>query len=757
MTLKNFGILFFALITMHARAQHFETIHLHTDKEIYLPGETIWFKAYLLNRMQPGNISSNFFVGLYGSDGKLLAQKFYPIAGGSTDGTFQIPDSTDINAVQLRATTANLLLLDSSFFYSKIVGVYQRKYPWVTPSADGAGVQLQVVPEAGSLVAGVPNFIYAKASENNKPASITAVLREAGTQKIVDTFETNHFGMGSWQFTPSPGIQYYLSWGNGKEFLLPAVSAGTVKLHSEVGGGKLYYSIFKKEDANLDKPLLVTMTQNGEILYRAEVRLKNNNNVVSGVSLSDLPPGIIALTVKNADSNIVQYKRFFNRAGKQPILTVLQKDLQPKGKTVLELSVPDSVLTNLSVSVSDLNFFPGSFEHSIYDDLLFASGGFAVADMISTNDEKSLDVLLNTSALHTKTLSQAQNDDFITLKFTSSGASKSNAPASLIIQDRGTGKQFFSMLPTSEGFTQAGLIFYDSATVFFRSGDGIAANKSLQLQTAIRYHMPEQIAAFSYANPARAILDSATSATEEYLAPKPKFFNEVQTITGITLKSKYANPVTKRLQELDDKYATGMFKGLARGYAVNVLDDPSADAQTDIFSYIQYRVPGLSVSPRNAEYVRTLQSRGGTVALFIDEMQSEYDMLENLRVSRVTYIKYVPGIVIGSFYSTSTGAIYIYTRRGNESGSTEVAGMQKAVVLGYSLPEDFKAPDYSTSKPTEKDFRSTLYWNPYLLTETANSRVTISYYNNDVAKKHLVVVRGFTNEGKLVELVRIIE
>jgi len=50
-----------------------------------------------------------------------------------------------------------------------------------------------------------------------------------------------------------------------------------------------------------------------------------------------------------------------------------------------------------------------------------------------------------------------------------------------------------------------------------------------------------------------------------------KKFNEERTIQNVTVKSKYVNPITKRILELDDKYATGMFKGLARGYQFKCL------------------------------------------------------------------------------------------------------------------------------------------------------------------------------------------
>jgi hypothetical protein len=41
-----------------------EKVHLHTDKEGYLPGETIWFKAYIMADELPSSFSTNFYADL---------------------------------------------------------------------------------------------------------------------------------------------------------------------------------------------------------------------------------------------------------------------------------------------------------------------------------------------------------------------------------------------------------------------------------------------------------------------------------------------------------------------------------------------------------------------------------------------------------------------------------------------------------------------------------------------------------------------
>src|SRR5688572_465070 len=85
-----------------------ETIHLHTDKDIYRPGDNIWFKAYLLNDNKPSLLSSNLYATLYDATGRMIAHKQFPVFDGIANGDFIISDSIDQKALQLRVFTKNM-------------------------------------------------------------------------------------------------------------------------------------------------------------------------------------------------------------------------------------------------------------------------------------------------------------------------------------------------------------------------------------------------------------------------------------------------------------------------------------------------------------------------------------------------------------------------------------------------------------------------------------------------------------------------
>jgi hypothetical protein len=55
------------------------------------------------------------------------------------------------------------------------------------------------------------------------------------------------------------------------------------------------------------------------------------------------------------------------------------------------------------------------------------------------------------------------------------------------------------------------------------------------------------------------------------------------------------------------------------------------------------------------------------------------------------------------------------------------------------------------------DNRTTLYWNPSLITNQAQQRMRIDFFNNDFTKTFNVVLEGINAAGKMVRVVRTID
>ncbi len=760
-------------------AQNAETIHLHLDKEIYLPGETIWFKAYVFPKNGAATTSTNFYAGIYNPEGKLLSKKHYPLFGGTCNGEFEIPDSLSYSALQLIVFTKNSLGNDSSNFYTRIIKLYQKK----EVEKEGflvleESTLLEFFSEGGTMVSGIPNYVGIKASNNNhSPISVNAAIIENISNKIIDSVNILADGLGKFQFTPENGKKYHIIWpdhsGKMNQQELPTAIENGVGLHSEIKTDKLYYSIQKKTNLRRFEKLNLFVKMGTEILYKESILLKNNQQFVNSFSIDSLPSGILQLILTDDDQNILQAKSIaILHRNNAPQINIIEKNMSAKGKNIIDLWIPDTLLNNLSLSIADLDFYQTNGSPSIYDELLLANNrqflNYNFGDAVQMNDEKKKDLILQTSNLNTSSENiNTINDNYLSLLIHSQNNKNdflSNTMLTMIVDDKGTGKQFLTLTPSSHSdFSKSGLIFYDSAKVYFKIANNKETSEKLLLTKEGDVKMPEQIKAMTLLKEIRqGSAFISAEILETYVTKKPEKFNEVQTIQAVVLKSRYINPITKRIAEIDKKYTSGMFSGLARGYQLNVLDDPDAANQLDIFNYIKYRIPGLTVSSGGKTMIREFKTNrdfdGASVLLFINETESSYDMLESLPVSQVAYVKYISGIVIGSSFVSQNGALYIYTKRGDEPGASNTTAMNTTMVKGYDISKEFSTPDYSEKTTlVNPDYRSTLYWNPYIITDKDNHKIRIEYYNNDIATKHLLILKGFAEDGSLIEIKKIIE
>ncbi|HQR94895.1 MAG TPA: hypothetical protein PLZ97_16195, partial [Sediminibacterium sp.] len=240
-----------------------------------------------------------------------------------------------------------------------------------------------------------------------------------------------------------------------------------------------------------------------------------------------------------------------------------------------------------------------------------------------------------------------------------------------------------------------------------------------------------------------------------YLSEQEKLKRQMEsaTLQEVIVKAKTKSPI----QQLEEKYASGLFSG-GDGYSFDLTTDMSSMGAIDVLTYLQGKVAGLMITGSGAN--AQVSWRGATPDLFLNEMKMSIDMVQSLNVPDIAYIKVFRPPFFGSPGGGGGGAIAIYTKKGKTGRGNQAnnKGMENTILGGYSVFKEFFNPNYD--KPTgnfEVDSRTTLFWNPYLLTNKRSPRVKVEFYNNDSSKKLQVVLEGMNSNGKLTRVVKIIE
>ncbi len=772
-----------------------EKIHIHFDKSIYRKGETIWFKAYLIAGEGLSDFSRNFYLDWYDDLGKLIKHTIHPVFESSARGQFEVPSSYNGGRLHIKAYTQWMLNFDSSFLYSKDILVShvdtarsQNKIP---------SVSIHFFPEGGDLINGINTTVAFIANTNSgKPVAVRGAVFNS-KKELIDSFVTEHDGMGKFSMEPLYNDQYTCNWidefGINHSSNLPKIKIAGATIEAQVLNNKAVFAVKRTEDASSSFRIMhVVATINQKLVYNANINLISKKTVAGEINIENLPTGIMQITVFDANWLPFAERIVFVKNQQYeflPDLNVINKRLNKRGKNSFEVFVPDSLLSNLSVSVTDAGLFHDSTTNIISQFLLSSDiKGYihnaayyfsSFADSVSQH----LDLVMlthgwrrfNWDAIKTRqlpTLRNSMDSDYLQIKgqmlLNNGGKAftvKPNQTITMIMQAKDSSKQYFLVPVTADGtFKQRGLIFFDTARVFYQ----LNGDKKLNDIATVK---------FQYSLPAIDFLRSIP-ITRNIESDSLHLLRNNQFYTGAEKAIKYYDSavvlkevvVTSKIKSsteiLDEKYTSGLFSS-KNGYAFDVLNDDRAQGSLDIFHYLQDMVPGMSMSipilgangaeDANSNNVPGLTWRDGTPDIFLNEMPSDAGAVMGIQMTDVAYIKVFRPPFMGSTGSGPSGAIVIYTKKPSDVNTSLMKGLGNALVTGYTNYKEFYNPDYSVAQPKVPDMRATLYWNPYLLTDKKNKTAKIDFYNNDVTQKFRVVIEGVNASGKLARLEKIIE
>ena len=151
----------------------YRKLYLHTDREYYFQGDSIWFKAYYLDghtqQFIPGIYS--MYTDLIDKNGQFILRQVVPITDGMAEGQLTIPDTLEPGDCLLRAyTDFQEHIGEEAFFYKKLkisslkISINQMEENLVKNQSD---IDVAFLPEGGILLTGQLNTVGIKAIDKN--------------------------------------------------------------------------------------------------------------------------------------------------------------------------------------------------------------------------------------------------------------------------------------------------------------------------------------------------------------------------------------------------------------------------------------------------------------------------------------------------------------------------------------------------------------------------------------------------------------
>lgn len=762
-----------------------EKAYLHFDRDNYIAGDIAWFKAYLYSDFYPDTISTSLYVELLSSANTVILNKVFPVLYGNAKGQFELPDSLKSGNYFIRAYSPTTLNQSDEFLFQRSISVYGKETS--TGNTNSSSIKVEFFPESGNFIADLPNTVALKITDGNgMPVDRSGVVKNDKGETVAE-FSTYHDGMGMFDIKPDKDSKYYVQLNDDPvsvKYELPAISFSGLVFRLMPNPQGKYFEIYQSSvDVSRRASYMIGQMQH-RVVFRMDID-PGKKDINGYINTSQLKSGILQVTVFNKDGiplaerlTFIDNKEYIQKA--ELITDTL--DFSERAKNYFTLSIPDTVGGSFSVSITDPEYSIESCrQNNIISSLILTDDlrgyihnpvyYFSAEPDSATN---AIDLLMMINGWRRFKWSELPALSVRQPLYKDSGYITITGHVN--IRDRKkplANKELFLMRTSEEDslnasiefmqtddegkFRMDSLIFFGT-TRFYVSDmqgsknkwldiypDGDSINMSYKLKSLdISRFKPYSVGQSALGNDYEEIMKA-----------------NGQMLEGVTVKAKKKTP----LQELEERYASGMFSGLSEK-TIDLVNSNEKIYQNNIFDYIQGRVPGIKVQKEGLNYTLFYRQRfsltGGPIpmALYLNEMQTTSRIISTIPANQVAMIK-----VYSSFFGAEGngvgGVLAVYTKQGADLSNALMTSADIFQYKGYSVIKEFYAPDYSVppakaDSSLKKDHRITLHWQPDIFADGVDTKIPIVFYNNDRTKKFRVIVEGMTSEGKMVFIEKII-
>ena len=789
-----------------------EKLHVTTDKEDYILGDTIWLRVHSVDAAthQPVGASRYVYVELRTPDGdlcrriKLLNRDavysgYFPTQGLEREGDYT-----------LTAYTMYMRNQGPDYFFKKQIALsaYDEEGKRRRGQSDRRVRDFTVgfYPEGGYLVPGHDCCVGFKAEgDDGGSVTIRGVLKN-DRDEILDTLHTLHAGMGVVYFTPRTGESCYaectMADGKTKRFDLPSVQNDACVL--KVLQTDESFTVQVQSARPLPDDLRLLVHCRGNLCYYE----RWNRSLPSLIfERAQLPGGVLQILLLDKAGNALSERLVFNR-GHETAATALELTGSMKQRTKVRLEVtatePDGTPAtgNVSISVTDRTAVPAPRSGSIYSTLLLTSD---LRGYIETPDwyfvqgtvmrTTALDALLLTQGWRRYDVPAVMRAEYadpiyplevgqeLQGRITKAGLWNRKKRLDRYEMRMIAPKWKYSQLAEidKEGrFTLNGFDFPDSTLYVLRP----AAAKGLLPEATVK------IARDSFPEVGRLPRYVDTTLREPYIAQARHYIEQRgQTDMRNILIDTVVVVHHKRLESTKPEHRlashTWTDEDIKESGAGTILDFisrmPGIIMRGTTILYrqrpVKFMLDGyieeplsemLYVRPKTLSPAAKMKFGGDQTMMSQPRVifyQDDYDELPGFLWYPLNIVKRVDliegsNMVLWGDVGDSRGMISITTKTGSEldavSQTLPARDVGFSSPLGYQTPAEFYAPTYLTEKARRSmvpDYRTTLYWNPAVeLDETGHA--TIEFYTSDAPADYNVIIEGVTYNGKIIRMSR---
>lgn len=309
------------LDSLEAYSSHlnWQKVFLHLDKSSYQAGETIWFRAYLIDGItnRPVMPSNNLFVELINYSGESVAVRLLLSGNGGAYGDIHLDSDLPEGNYVLRAYTSWMRNFDEEDYFTRHLYIvnpdYENRIPRLQVLRNrifnrkiermSNNYEVDFYPEGGNFVAGLTNRVAFRVTDKlgRGQDAVGRIVDQSGN--LVVKIGTDIEGTGVFEIEPVRGNSYSallsVNGGSQSSFGLPELQdqGFTLRVDQDDPGliVRVAYTDNQQNPQSPDEVIIVAHTR-GEICFSGSYPM-NRNHLDIAIEKELFRSGIAHLTV----------------------------------------------------------------------------------------------------------------------------------------------------------------------------------------------------------------------------------------------------------------------------------------------------------------------------------------------------------------------------------------------------------------------------------------------------------------------------
>jgi hypothetical protein len=714
-------------------------IQLVLNQPVFSPGDTVFFKAYFLSQ-QHQKITGKQLLHLNLVDAagvSRLSYMFYAI-DGIAQNQLVVPLSLQ-PGIYLIAVHSNWAKSLNDGVFSKTITVVSKNQ--VVASHD----RHVVAGEGGDIISAVNNHVVARTEE---PGVEVAIINTNGAVAVQS--KTDADGDVAMMFSPVVNETYQVRIGQAALPLDIKAEGVALILKKEAQSYNLAVAVPPVAISRFNELNVITSSR-GQAVHATRVRITEGGQASVEIPAQVLKEGLTNISVLDDQGNVVAFRNFYNAALSQVDVSIVpaKQSFDTRDNISIDVQLKDSdgkpVEGEFSISILNDALFDHRRQNSFADELnISMSGNNFFIDRSKADWESSLDhfLIAKGEALHWKNiLSPARRTDIPFVNW----IQKSGVVYigdSLVPAPDHTKVKFFLQRDTwhYETFTlNNGRInlnlsdFYGSDEFFYVA----ETRKRKQIQN-VRVKWDDRSIELPAAPTSRVLASpdpyGTFSSKKRVIDRSFKFFG-----TGVI-----SNQATDVITTFENEIMGADISVKLERYTEF---QSMAELLREVVPSLFHRKTGSKNSVRvNLVEPMMANASGGPVYIIDGIATTNVDFFMSLNPSELVDIKIVksPKKLLPFGIMGKNGIVIVHSKKGN---LREPLDDPAKIVEGLSKPIPFATIGHAAGGDSNiPDFRSTIYWNGSIKTDTSG-RATIRFSSSDDVGNFRINVDGITTAG----------